>query len=80
MADQLYPRRIDSSKVAKGYTQAGSCTRRTVVTLDDETHDQIRAIAIQRHCSFAEVVRMLVEFGLEDLFDSTDHKPLPRKR
>jgi hypothetical protein len=41
--------------------------RRIVVSFDDETFDQIRDKAVAEGVSFAEVVRQLVENGLEDV-------------
>lgn len=40
---------------------------RVVVSFDEETFDQIRSRALAEHSSFAEQVRVLVEFGLEDV-------------
>lgn len=40
---------------------------RVVVSFDEETFDQIRSRAIAQQSSFAEQVRLLVEFGLEDV-------------
>lgn len=61
------PRRIDAKRVANGHSTGGrSCDRRTVVSFDDETHEQIRSIAIKKQCSFAEIVRQLVEHALHD--------------
>ena len=40
--------------------------RRIVVSFDDETFEQIRTKAVAGGVSFAEAVRELVEFGLED--------------
>jgi hypothetical protein len=41
-------------------------TARLVVTLDDETFDQVRARAVKAGTSVAEQIRQLVEFGLMD--------------
>lgn len=39
--------------------------KRIVVSLPDETFDEIRALAVKRRTSFAEQIRLLVEWGLE---------------
>ena len=39
--------------------------RRINVTLDDETFDEIRKLAVAEKTSFAEQIRLLVEWGLE---------------
>lgn len=38
-----------------------------VIWFDDETFDQIRAIAVRKQTTFSAIVRELVEFGLEDI-------------
>lgn len=38
--------------------------RRIVVSFDDETFDQVRALAQRSSVSFGEAVRQLVEVGL----------------
>jgi hypothetical protein len=54
--------------VAKGHKRTSGCEyRKTVITLDDETFDEIRAGAIANKCSFAAQARMLIEVGLETL-------------
>lgn len=40
--------------------------KRVVVSFDDETFDQIRRRAVNENTSFAEQVRVLVEWGLMD--------------
>ncbi|MBO6858346.1 hypothetical protein [Roseibium sp.] len=39
--------------------------RKVVLVLDDETFEQIRDMAIKDGTSFAEQIRLLVEWGLE---------------
>ena len=39
--------------------------RRYTIGFDDETGDQVRALAAGEHISFAEKIRQLVEWGLE---------------
>ncbi len=39
--------------------------RRVVVSFDDETFAQLRALALKQRCSFAAVVRERVEWGLD---------------
>ena len=41
-------------------------TKRIVITFDDETFNQVQAIATRQQISFAEAVRQLVENGLPD--------------
>ena len=75
------PRRIDADRVSKGSPgRPGSYANRTVVAFDDETHAQLRSIAIKRHCSFAEVVRLLVEFGLEDVRQLETPRKAPEEK
>lgn len=53
-------------KIAVGYRRhASSDLRRVVVSFDSETFAQVRRFAQSENCSFAEAVRLLVEFGLE---------------
>jgi len=47
--------------------------RRIVIGFDDETFDAIRHRAIAQKTSFAEQVRQLVEWGLEDV--SQEQRP-----
>ncbi|MBS1014457.1 hypothetical protein [Acetobacter persici] len=35
------------------------------IGLDEDTFSEIRSIAVQRQCSFNNVARELIEFGLE---------------
>lgn len=57
--------------VAKGCIRRGDahgdhkCIRRIVVSFDDETFEEIRQRAVKAGTSFAEQVRLLVEFGME---------------
>ena len=44
---------------------------KTCVSLDPEMHAEIRARAVAHGTSFAEQVRLLCEWGLEDTKDST---------
>jgi hypothetical protein len=39
--------------------------RRIMVAFDEQTFQEIRMLAIERQTSFAEQVRLLVEWGLE---------------
>jgi hypothetical protein len=66
-----YPldRRRDPEAVAKGYGRGAQ--KRVVIAIDDETLEQITAIAKKRNVGFATVARELLEFGLEDLKQST---------
>ena len=51
---------------AKGFSRGGgSDMRRIVVSFDTETFEQVRQRALAEKCSFADQVRLLVEFGLE---------------
>lgn len=50
------------SAPARGSAPAG---RRYTIGIDDETGDQVRALAIADGVSFTEKVRQLVEWGLE---------------
>jgi hypothetical protein len=43
----------------------GETNRRIVITLDDETFSAVRSRALEQRTSFAEQVRILVEWGLE---------------
>jgi hypothetical protein len=40
--------------------------RRIVVAFDEETFGQIRGLAVAKQTSFAEQVRTLVEWGIEE--------------
>jgi hypothetical protein len=50
--------------VSKG-TPGRKCMRKVVCLFDDETFDAIRSRAIAKETSFAEQIRLLVEWGLE---------------
>ena len=39
--------------------------RRINLTLDNDTFDEVRALALAKETSFAEQMRLLVEWGLE---------------
>jgi hypothetical protein len=41
--------------------------RKTVMLLDQETHDEVAEGARENGCSFAAQARMLIEVGLETL-------------
>lgn len=41
------------------------CMSRIVVSFDDETFEQVKSQALANNRSFAEQVRLLVEWGLE---------------
>lgn len=43
----------------------GCSQRKTVVLLDNDTHAEIRAIAMEKNRSFAWILRLLIELGLE---------------
>jgi hypothetical protein len=51
-------------RVGKGINDR-SAARRIVICFDDETFETIRQRAIGAETSFAEQVRLLVEWGLE---------------
>jgi hypothetical protein len=38
---------------------------KTVILLDEDTHSEVRRLAIRNSRSFAEQARILIEFGLE---------------
>lgn len=48
------------------------CMKRIVVSFDDETFEVIRQRAATHRTSFAEQVRQLVEWGLEDVQCAAD--------
>lgn len=50
-------------KPAAGYLRNGM--RRIAVEFDQETFDLVQTLALRDRVSFAEVVRQLVEWGLE---------------
>ena len=58
MANQTSPR----AAIAMGFPKG--LMRRIVVSFDDETFDQVRALAQRSSVSFGEAVRQLVEVGL----------------
>lgn len=41
--------------------------RRIVISMDDDTFEEVRAGAIVNRCSFTAQARMLIEVGLETL-------------
>lgn len=49
---------------ARGFSRNGE-TRRIVITLDNETFEQVAARAKRARSSFAEEARLLIEWGLE---------------
>lgn len=51
-----------SAGVSRGHAYRGMM--RTVVAFDPETHESIRSRAIKEGTSFAEQVRVLIEWGL----------------
>jgi hypothetical protein len=53
------------AKVAAGMKQGE--WRKTVMILDQETHDEVADGARDNGCSFAAQARMLIEVGLETL-------------
>lgn len=53
--------------MAKGHARHPNGARRIVVGFDPETFAQISRRATKARHSFAEEVRLLVEFGLEDV-------------
>lgn len=50
---------------------------KVVCTFDDETFDQIRALAVKEKTGLTEQIRTLVEFGLMDMESERKHSPLP---
>lgn len=52
-------------KVAVGYKHGE--WRKTVMLIDQETHDEVAEGARANRCSFAAQARMLIEVGLETL-------------
>jgi hypothetical protein len=61
MSSPIHRRRPEY--VAEGYTCGPY--RATAVRFDVETHNRIRDMAIKNNISFAEQIRMLVEWGFE---------------
>ena len=53
-------------KRAEGFVQGGQDLRRIVVSFDTETFEAIRSRADTEHTSFAEQVRTLVTWGMEE--------------
>lgn len=53
---------------ASGFIEASRnpTSRKIAIVFDDETFDQIKAVAIEERRSFAAIVRELCEMGLED--------------
>jgi len=51
---------------AQGYQKGDSDLRRIVISFDTETFEAIRSRADTEHTSFAEQVRTLVTWGMED--------------
>lgn len=52
---------------ARGFIEPGRnpLNRKIAIVFDDETFDQIKALAVENRCSFGEMVRRLCEEGLE---------------
>lgn len=46
--------------------------RQIVVRLDDDTFDEVLALAEHSNTSVAEQVRVLIEFGLEDVKEGAE--------
>jgi hypothetical protein len=53
--------------------------RRFSIGFDDETADQVRALAAADRVSFAEKARQLVEWGLEAVQGDAQRRPVPDK-
>ena len=64
MSGKIRPNRR-AGKVA-GFVDADGVSKKIAIRFDDETFEQVAAIAAKRGVSFGSVVRELVEFGLLD--------------
>lgn len=65
-----FPYRVKFKLPGAGTTRRGNgrkpgVLRRIMVAFDDETFDRLRQMAARDQSSFAEQVRLLVEWGLE---------------
>lgn len=56
------------ASIAEGYVEGGRnpLSRKISIVFDDETFAQVKALAVEQHCSFAAMARELVEVGLEN--------------
>ena len=61
--------------VAKGTCRTSGGLIKTVCAFDEDTHEYIRNRAIKYNTSFAEQVRLLVEFGIIDVELEDGYKP-----
>lgn len=52
------------SEPAKGFVR-GKVMKRVVISFDDETFDALRELAVKEQTSFAEQVRLHVEWGMD---------------
>jgi len=55
--------------VAKGVVNTNGSLIGTCCSFDPDTHEEIRQLAIKNGVSFAEQVRCLVEWGLQEQTD-----------
>lgn len=65
---------VRPENVARGYVH-GETGRKAVIILDDETFEQIRAIALEQGKGFASAARFVIETGLETLELETGRSP-----
>lgn len=52
---------------AQGHREGRRAGRKIAIVFDDESFEQVRALAVERNVSFAKTIRELVEFGLLDI-------------
>jgi hypothetical protein len=54
--------------IANGFVEPGRnpLNRKIAIVFDDETFDQIKALAVENRCSFAQMVRDLCDIGLAE--------------
>lgn len=64
MSEDALKYKLRGGRVAKGSMRWGM--PRCVVAFDEDTFAEIRALAIKNKTSFAQTVRELVEWGLEE--------------
>ena len=60
------PGKGSTKRSSVGFPEHIKNARRIVVQFDDETFEQIRRRAVKAKTSFAEQVRLLVEWGLAE--------------
>lgn len=58
------PGRGSTRRSSIGFPEQYSGMRRIVVAFDEETFAQVRDRALSAHTSFAEQIRLLVEWGM----------------